>query len=545
MVKKKDLEISCGGYEYENVTGKSQYSDLNLASERLVPARYIPAVNEADRGNPYIEALPPKRNSAEMEDYRIIMDYPGYARASKLSREEKYDRLAELFKLRHPLPYQNTLETMLHTVMMKSLKKRYLYKFKNGKKMLCRVNDEDIYTDGILVGDDKDSADGGFCLLGYSGSGKSSSMKILLDHIPMSIVHEIDGQRFVQIPYLLVNCLTNSNFHELYNQIGKAIDRALGNFAEPYYEKELRNMKNSLGTKSGKIVSLIERFGISVICLDEGQFMDYGQRTENCFDSLLNIANMTKVSLVVIATEDAYDKMFCNARVTRRLGAPFIAHDYCSDMNMFNCIVDWLFKYQYFEYPERVEIDDKIKAVLFKLTNGIVAHLVNLYVMLHYEHYLNPSVKFSVGFIRMVSKKYFSQVQSLLKSQAKLDANEVIHKASLEVEEKLKASRLVEKQKEEAAKIISESKAKESIANVMNNVYAFVNEVGEYSFENVRRVFNDIVGDSKTVDEKAVKRKVLEALQKHDRNRPEGSNVPLSKDDALAYIMGEKGDKAS
>ena len=41
--------------------GESQYNDYDLEKNRIVPARYVPALLESYRGNIFIEALPPPR----------------------------------------------------------------------------------------------------------------------------------------------------------------------------------------------------------------------------------------------------------------------------------------------------------------------------------------------------------------------------------------------------------------------------------------------------------------------------------------------------
>lgn len=51
--------------KYEYVTDLeeiSQYDDLNLEENKIVNARYIHALIDADKGNPYIEALPLPRS---------------------------------------------------------------------------------------------------------------------------------------------------------------------------------------------------------------------------------------------------------------------------------------------------------------------------------------------------------------------------------------------------------------------------------------------------------------------------------------------------
>ena len=68
----------------------------------------------------------------------------------------------------------------------------------------------------------------GFTLLGASGCGKSTSIMLMLEQFPQLILHEnkVFG-RFLQIVYLKVNCLPNSNISALLDNIGTEIDKAL------------------------------------------------------------------------------------------------------------------------------------------------------------------------------------------------------------------------------------------------------------------------------------------------------------------------------
>ena len=125
-----------------------------------------------------------------------------------------------------------------------------------------------------LIGDSENAANVGFSLIGYSGSGKSSALNILLSHYPQVIKHHSKNiPQFIQIVYLVVNCVPNSNFRALYAGIGNAIDRALGNIT-PYYETEI-NKQHSLGSKLNKVRELVELFSIGIIIFDEIQLINF------------------------------------------------------------------------------------------------------------------------------------------------------------------------------------------------------------------------------------------------------------------------------
>lgn len=190
-----------------------------------------------------------------------------------------------------------------------------------------------------MKGKIEDSAPSGFALLGYSGCGKSSSLKQLFDNIPQVIMHHPDpGTSIPQITYLVVSCMPNSNFSTLYRQIGEAIDNALGN-PEPIYEVMINKKCKSLADKQLKVCQLIETFSIGTIVMDEIQLIDFNTNRENSYEGLLGIVNKTKVALSVVGTDEAYKKLFTMLRNARRAGDFIDASAYTTDKDYFNMLV--------------------------------------------------------------------------------------------------------------------------------------------------------------------------------------------------------------
>ena len=64
-------KISKAHYDYVDVEdGCNQYSDVDFENTLIVDAKYVHAMIPSDRGNRYIEALPPPRT-----DQEIVRDY--------------------------------------------------------------------------------------------------------------------------------------------------------------------------------------------------------------------------------------------------------------------------------------------------------------------------------------------------------------------------------------------------------------------------------------------------------------------------------------
>ena len=276
----------------------------------------------------------------------------------------------------------------------------------------------------------EDSAPTGFALLGYSGCGKSTSLKQLFDNIPQVIMHHPDpATNITQITYLVVSCMPNSNFATLYRQIGEAIDNALG-YPEPVYELMITKKCRSLAEKQLKVCELIEKFSIGTIVLDEIQLINFNSNKENSYEGLLGIVNKTKIALSVVGTDEAYKKLFGMLRNARRAGEYINASAYTSDKEYFNFLLSMLLTWQWLDKPITKAQAQKLSDTLYECTGGIINMLIWLYKWIMIEYLDNRSkgtiVIINEKFIKSVSKKHFGQLKGAIDmvNQAKVEEME-------------------------------------------------------------------------------------------------------------------------
>ena len=209
---------------------ESQYEDYDLENYNIVEARYIKAKEEMDRGNPFIEALPFPRGEEDVRSAytKQLLTYD-FDRVKNMTKLEKMIAVGTLRQIRFPLTYHKSLEYEFYTALLTSYRARKITPTKNRPVEYIFENEEQE-TNHIVYGNSSDSTNAGFSLIGYSGCGKSSSIQTLLSHYPQVIMHQEDElTRYPQIVYIVVNCIPNSNFSALYEGIGEAIHRALGN----------------------------------------------------------------------------------------------------------------------------------------------------------------------------------------------------------------------------------------------------------------------------------------------------------------------------
>jgi len=505
-------------YYVECEEGASQYEAYDLTSQTVVPARYVKAKIKEDEGNMYIEALPyPRENKDIYRAYSRSFASYDYDSIKKMTKLEKMLQVSMLKEIRFPLPFHSELEFSFYNALLISYRHRKRCPVYD-KNINYMAENKDNEMTSVLYGDSSDATNAGFSLIGYSGCGKSSAISTLVSHYPQVIIHEDgDGGYFPQITYLVVNCIANSNFSALYEGIGDAIDKAFGN-AQPVYALEIKKTMG-LGNKAEKVRSFIELFGVGIIIFDEIQLIDFQHTKENSFDSLLTLANRTKVAIAVVGTEDARDKMFHELRTARRVGTMINGNRYCENREFFEYLVSQIFEYQWFKEP--IEVTDKIIDTLYDVTKGIIDQLVSIYSCMNIEAITaRKKIEINADFIHHVADKYYPGIQDVLGS---IECNaDTLEFENIRKNADARISKLMDeaKQEQEMKKIKENSTAKPDVSlhNVASNIRTIYDD---YTDNQIEEAYNKVIrkASSSGKTEKEITRLVVETLQKLPKKR--------------------------
>lgn len=505
-------------YYVECEEGASQYEAYDLTSQTVVPARYVKAKIKEDEGNMYIEALPyPRENKDIYRAYSRSFASYDYDSIKKMTKLEKMLQVSMLKEIRFPLPFHSELEFSFYNALLISYRHRKRCPVYD-KNINYMAENRDNEMTSVLYGDSSDATNAGFSLIGYSGCGKSSAISTLVSHYPQVIIHEDgDGGYFPQITYLVVNCIANSNFSALYEGIGDAIDKAFGN-AQPVYALEIKKTMG-LGNKAEKVRSFIELFGVGIIIFDEIQLIDFQHTKENSFDSLLTLANRTKVAIAVVGTEDARDKMFHELRTARRVGTMINGNRYCESREFFEYLVSQIFEYQWFKEP--IEVTDKIIDALYDVTKGIIDQLVSIYSCMNIEAITaRKKIEINADFIHHVADKYYPGIQDVLGS---IECNAgALELENIRKNADARISKLMDeaKQEQEMKKIKENGTAKPDVS--LHNVAANIRTIyDDYTDSQIEEAYNKIIrkASSSGKSEKEITRLVVETLQKLPKKR--------------------------
>ena len=506
---------------------ESQYEDYNLNEEHIVDAIYVKAKMEVDEGNPYIEALPyPRDNESVKLAYMKMLPAYRFDKVKSLSKLDKMLQVGMLREIRFPLPFHRDLEFHFYNSLLTSYRARNPIVSKT-PNVVYTTSNQTQSTDRVLCGDSGAATNAGFSLIGFSGCGKSSAIKTLVSHYPQVIMHQdAQGGYFPQIVYLVVNCVSNSNFSALYEGIGDAIDKAFGN-TEPVYAKEIARA-GGLGKKAEKVRIYVEKFGIGMIIFDEIQLLDFEHTKENTFDSLLTLANRTKVAVAVVGTEDARDKMFKELRTARRIGTMINGNHYCENKKFFKLLVKQLFQYQWFD--AQTEVSDEVVDALYDVTKGIVDQLIGVYSCMNYE-YLDKKTKPEINaeYVYTVAKKYYPGIQAVL-ADLEITENE---RKFVEIREcaAMKVNKMIDAAQQDAVmeSAIKDSKSDAMISVQLQNVVANITNIyDEYTTNQIEEAFYKVIKKKSSSDmtEKEITRAVIDKLQSAKSKKSTMQNKP-------------------
>ncbi len=481
-----------------------------------VDAVYTEPKISSDKGNLMIMALPePISNLNDIiATYTKGLPSYSYARDVQLPRMERRFLVPQLRSLRIYLPFESTLEMEFYNALTASYRLREL----------SRVDAVVPYTK--LVSPTGAATNAGFALLGYSGCGKSSAIALLASHYPQVIKHHLpDGTVLSQILYIVVSCNSTHNFSELYGSIGREIDKALH---LDIYENMI-NKTQSLGKKKNKVIELIERFAIGICILDEIQQLSFSETNTNTYESLLTIANTTKIAMGAVGTEDGYAKMFSVLRTARRLGREIPAVAYCDNLNYFIFVMKRLFEYQWLDKP--LALTEEIVDVFYRETHGIIDQAVSLWIAVQ-DEYLQKKKHFTITakFVSSVFTKRYPHMRELL-SSIELPENdekiaEILKEANLKHEHDLE----IEKQNMTMSEIVTNEEIYR-ITMLVQSVTAAIRNVDKRSTDEeietaCKEVIKDMPPEQRTCDNVAPL--VNEKLQK--KQAPKLSRTVSSQD---------------
>lgn len=240
--------------------------------------------------------------------------------------------------------------------------------------------------------------------------------------------------------------------------------------------------------------------------------IDFNSTRENSFESLLTLVNRTKMALIVVGTEDAKSKMFKELRTARRVG-PVISGDlYCGNRSFFSLLVRMLLRYQWFD--KTIEATDEIIDALYDVTKGVIDQLISIYTAMHYEYLSrdNKGVRIDADFIRKVAKKYYPEMQYILKNLENIQATN--NRMLENIVPKIMDTKF---QNTQMTTMVDEFEEKEKDDVILKNVIKTINMIYDYEEEKIRQEYKKLMKKNSDLTEKEIAQEIIKALENPDK----------------------------
>ncbi|WP_233884689.1 ATP-binding protein [Paraburkholderia flagellata] len=255
-------------------------------------------------------------------------------------------------------------------------------------------------------------------VLGISGAGKTTAVKMVLSMFPMIIQHtEFRGVRahFTQIVWMMVSCPPNGSVYTLMKGILHWFDENLGT----HYVEEIRSRSNT-GDLIMAVIDKLKTHHVGMLVIDEIQFAVKSAERADLMGFITSLLNDGQCLFVLVGTPDAGELIEGTIRNLRRVGSrayiPFEHFPAPADARrLANSIIaiDFL--------PEKPDNRDEIVKTLIEVGAGSPAFMKLAWEHTQYMGERAGESKVTPALVRSAVKQAFSLVKGLLEALRKKD----------------------------------------------------------------------------------------------------------------------------
>lgn len=338
----------------------------------MMRAIYSEQINPEFRGNPFIEALPP-RLSKELFVKRFTLSGPSPGEDIKRPAEERLELLEMLNSFFVYMPWHfnvyNTIYSMIKRcyVPRNPADPKYWLFVKSKRRELSEVYKAESPTPAGRTA---------AALIGSAGLGKTEVTKRTLSLFPQVIAHGgVEGgiEPCLQLTSVHIEADRNGSIKGICDQIFEKADGALGTRYRDIYKRE---------TEPGKVagvVTICHLHGVGIIVLDEIQELSLQKSGgENGIISfLLHLSNRAGPSVLFVGTPDAPMLKTKSLRYVRRSSGIPEVQPFARGSADWRDFFDELWRYRYTKGgPESTAT---LEDTMYSLTAGIPDLTIELY----------------------------------------------------------------------------------------------------------------------------------------------------------------------
>ena len=286
-----------------------------------ITAVYTQGLGPLQRDNPLIEALPEIQSREQIaENLRHEISYQ--ETDITLSAEKRSILVSALYHYFAPWELHVTLAQNIYSTICDGYINRNpmtnAYQ-ESIRQVRTAVQEGDAnFTSCYFAANNPVSSS--FSVIGYSGMGKSSSVRNILSQIPQIIQHEEYQDHPLpetQITWMYVECPHDGSVKGLCQMFLMEFDRLIHSNTASKYGAGARVSTNQLITQ---IAMLARRYHLGVLVIDEIQDIRAarGKTQQEIIQFLIQLVNMIQIPIILIGTPPAVQVLQSNTMLGRR-----------------------------------------------------------------------------------------------------------------------------------------------------------------------------------------------------------------------------------
>lgn len=334
---------------------------------RTENAVYNEAILPEHKGNPLIEALPPKMHQREIMDklqYYPPLDKEIRKHEDPLVREEYTQRLKTL---RQPLPLYFDCFRAIETAIKANYSAKNPFTPTTSQFLHYPVDSRPNIKPKTGWFEPKGD---GITLIGESGVGKSSLLEQVLNYFPSVIQHDsyygTELEHKTQIVWLKVDCPNNSSVRDLCEEILLSIDLALGGAKT--------KPESTIGKLMRQIEQKIKVNFLGILVIDEMQRLVFNRTggENNLLNFLHSLVNKLGIALLFCANPPFDETLSKTLKAARRAesGGFFVMEPLERDSHAWECFVEELWDLHWTNVT--TELTEDLNDKLHELSAGNV-----------------------------------------------------------------------------------------------------------------------------------------------------------------------------
>lgn len=277
-------------------------------------------------------------------------------------------------------------------------------------------------------------------LVGISGSGKTSSLKRVLETYPQVIFHE--QKNFIQITYLKIECPSNGDLESLCLNFFSAVDGILGTDYERRYAKQRLSLPKMLALMR----QTANNRAIGILVIDEIQRLSQVRSggKEQMLEFFVELVNQVGIPVVLVGTPKArpiFELELQSGRRSAGIGSiywetiPKALHKNDAgtvpNPNWVRFSSD-IWKYQWLKHGDD-PLTDEIRECWHDLSQGVLDIVVKLFVLAQLRAIANKKERITVGILKSVYNQELKPVHPMLAALRSGDADKIRKYSDLRV----------------------------------------------------------------------------------------------------------------